>query len=468
MNEAAAAAERFPLRDRREAIVLGPEGFEHPRAARGRARIFTSYQDLTHLALSERALWIADRRGLSVLPRALFEERHDPQRLVGALVRRVALLPGGAARLGRMAALDALARHPAPPLATWTLAMLCSIAFLLELLAPAEVFTVGSFSPALVAAGDTWRLVTANLLHGFALHLLLNLVGLVVVGRLLERLLGTARCIGVMGVSALGAMLASGLFLEGPVVGVSGVVFGLAGALMWLELRRPAEIPAWWRFPRPLRRFVVLAFAVDVVLGFTLPLVAGAAHVGGFVAGVLAAALLTRAGSFGRAPNLPARVLATLTVGLTVLGVGRAAFEVLRAPDFMARQAARLAALPGVSPGELNDHAWRIAIDPAATHAQLESALQLAERAVAETGGREATILDTLAEVQFQLGHPELAVSIIERAISREPDEPYYREQRRRFTGERPADDRPPDPSLRPAPSPARPPLPPDDEGLTT
>ena len=76
-------------------------------------------------------------------------------------------------------------------------------------------------------------------------------------------------------------------------------------------------------------------------------------------------------------------------------------------------------------------------------------ALQLAERAVAQSGRLDATILDTLAEVQFQLGHPERALVTIDEAIARAPDEDedYYREQRRRFLGERGRDDRPPPPT---------------------
>jgi hypothetical protein len=91
----------------------------------------------------------------------------------------------------------------------------------------------------------------------------------------------------------------------------------------------------------------------------------------------------------------------------------------------------------------------------------------LAERAVTETGAAEATMLDTLAEVQFQLGWQAQAIATIDQAIAREPDESYYREQRRRFTGERPADDRPPDPALRPQRRRERRlPLPPDELGL--
>jgi hypothetical protein len=85
----------------------------------------------------------------------------------------------------------------------------------------------------------------------------------------------------------------------------------------------------------------------------------------------------------------------------------------------------------------------------------------LAQRAVEATQRRDATILDTLAEVQFQLGHPESAIEIIDEAIAREPDEVYYREQRRRFLGERARDDRPdpplPDSPWSPSPEPKEP-----------
>ena len=81
----------------------------------------------------------------------------------------------------------------------------------------------------------------------------------------------------------------------------------------------------------------------------------------------------------------------------------------------------------------------------------------------------DATILDTLAEVQFQRGHPERALVIIDEAIAREPQEVYYREQRRRFFGERGRDDRPdpPTPSLPWDEPPARDVPVPRDDGVT-
>ena len=108
-----------------------------------------------------------------------------------------------------------------------------------------------------------------------------------------------------------------------------------------------------------------------------------------------------------------------------------------------ARHAARLAHLPGISVLELNDTAWLIAISSDPSRELMEAALLLAEQAVDESERQDPNILDTLAEVQFMLGWPERAVETIDEAIAQAPDVDYFREQRRRFTGERDADDRP-------------------------
>ena len=458
----------FPLRDRPDAVALGPDGVEHPRARRGAARVFTRYADLTHLALSDIQVLIATSRALYVLPRDLFAASDAPQRLLSALAARIASAPDGARRIARMAELDALVRRRVRPRATWAMAVLCVVAFVVERGLAPDLFIAGFFVPALVRDGDWWRLITANLLHGPWLHLSMNVLGLVVLGPLVERALGGARTVCIMAASGVGAMLASGLLLEESVVGASGVALGLAGALVWLELRRATELPAPWRFPVMVRPLILFALVIDIfVLGFLLPVIAGEAHLGGFVAGGVAAALLTRPGSIGRPVGLPTRVSAATAAGVTALAVGTATYELAADPDYALHQAVRLVQIAddtGLPPAVLNNFAWVIAIDEESTPSELQAALLLAERAVEDTNREEAYILDTLAEVHFQLGQPDLAIEAIDRAIDREPGEDYYVEQRRRFTGERDPDDRPPDPALGPREREA--PLPPEQEGL--
>jgi membrane associated rhomboid family serine protease len=438
--------QRFDLHGHPRAIALDAQGVGHPISPKGRGHAYTPYAEITHVAASTRTVWIAARGSSYPLSRSAFVDSHAPDELVRALLARIGELPDGSERLARMAEIDERARHWHRPRVTWALVALCLAVFGLQIAFGEIVSAVGSFVPILVLDGDLWRVVTGNLLHGlpsFPMHLILNLLGLVVLGSLVERPLGGGRTTLVMAVSAVAAMAASAAAGYAEVVGVSGVVFGLAGSALWLELRCAEELPAWLRIPR--RAFVVLLL-VNGVLMLLLPFIAGAAHFGGFAAGFLATGALT-----GR--RLPAgsetRALRAATAGVALLvaiAMGSAAAELTRTGSFVARHAERLAAIHGVSPYALNDAAWIIAISPASSREEFEAALELAERAVLETNRAVPGVLDTLAEVQFQLGWREKALATIDEAIAQAPQEPYYREQRRRFSGERDAGDRPPDP----------------------
>ena len=309
-----------------------------------------------------------------MLARQSFRDPEAAERLLHALMARIGQRPGAAAQLARMADVEALARRPASLRVSWGLAALCITGFLLDQLLGPNIYSVGHFSPILVAYGDFWRIVTANLLHGFPLHLFINLLGLLILGRMAERALGGVRTICVMGAAALGAMVTSGLLMDESVVGVSGVIFGLAGAVLYLEFRHGGELPACWRFPRPVLGLVILAFFADVALGFFLPIIAGEAHLGGFVAGALATAALTRRTPLGAPESQPSRVLAAAVLATTLLSVGAAAIELVGEGDYVVRHAVRLGELPGVASEDLNNHAWFIAIDPDSTHEQLEAA----------------------------------------------------------------------------------------------
>jgi len=461
----------IPLGGGREPIVLRADGVEHPRHTRSRRRVFTAYTDITHLATSTQAVWIGAKRSVYILGRAMFAQTGGPEILVRALSRRIAEQPGGAAQLARMVEIERAGNVVRPLRATWALAALCVAVFGAQLWLGPNIEAVGSFTPEFFLDGDLWRVVTANLIHAaprFPIHLGLNLLALIVLGAMVERPLGAARTATVMGLSGFAAMLASGFADSTPVVGASGVVFGLLGAALWLEFTWTDLLPAWWRFPR---RSLLILLALNGVLGYAVPFISFAAHLGGFLAGLAAAASMTRdPRGFGVAPRW-ATASSALVVVLTALGVGGAAWELSRPGDYAARNAIRLASMPDVSSGVLNDRAWEIAISEDSSREMMEAALVLAERAVAETERSDPNILDTLAEVQFALGRREEAIQTIDEAIARVPDEPYFREQRRRFTGERAADDRPPAPLPfwvpRLAPEPERRPPEFDEPGLT-
>jgi membrane associated rhomboid family serine protease len=441
---------RFALRPGRGEVALHAGGFRHPRWGGGER--FSAYGDVTHLQLGPRHLRIGTRQGVWLIPRAWFADAEGAERLVHALFERIATQPEARAQLAAMAEAEQLLREPRGLRTTPLVAALCVAVYGLEAWLGPVVRHAGFMSPLLAGEGEPWRLVTANLLHADAVHLALNVVGLLVLGALVERPLGALRTVLVLGLSGVAATASAWLAGYEWLVGSSGMVAGLAGALLWLELRRPEQLPAGWRVPR---RLFIGALAVDALLPLALPVIAGAAHVAGFAGGVVAAASCS-----GRALRRePLRLEATLAitlVGVVLVASLASAGRLVFGSSAWEGHAARLLAAEDASPLILNDAAWLIATAERPSERAIEGAVELARRAVRATGGRDPNILDTLAEAQWRAGDERAALVTIDQAIALQPDEPYFREQRRRFTGERDPGDRPDPPRtwFPPAPPP--------------
>jgi tetratricopeptide (TPR) repeat protein len=269
-----------------------------------------------------------------------------------------------------------------------------------------------------------------------------NGLALLVAGRFVERATGRAATLFAAGGAALGTMIASSLAHYDEVIGASGIAAGLFGALTALEFFAPRELPAQARVPRGLLVVVLLGqvlidrFLPQLFPAFVPP-IAGAAHIGGFVGGALAA-LLARYAAHGFV-----RLGALASAAVAAAAFGALGLQLANPSSALERQARVLLAAPRVNPGELNNLAWAIATSKRASESALEAAAELAESAVTLTGGDQPTILDTLAEVYFAQGRADEALEVITRAIELAPGESYYEEQRRRFTGERDANDRP-------------------------
>ena len=173
----------------------------------------------------------------------------------------------------------------------------------------------GAYSHRLVVYdGEYWRLITHTFLHGGSLHLLLNMGVLFIVGNLLERLYGGSRFLVLYLISAIGGSLATLYFVrDAPSVGASGAIFGLMGALVALGLRHKDRLP---RGRNRVFVFGLLPFiAIDILLGFIIPHINNAAHLGGLGVGFAAGLVLTP-GINAKRPTQPKAVQA-LASGLT-------------------------------------------------------------------------------------------------------------------------------------------------------
>jgi membrane associated rhomboid family serine protease len=149
--------------------------------------------------------------------------------------------------------------------------------------------------------GEWWRFVTPVFLHIGWIHLLVNMYSLFVLGPYVEKLYGSARFVffwiatGVAGVVA--SYLASGAELDNvPVLGrflfrggdsvsagASGALFGLIGVLFVFGIKFRRELPEG--FKRAFGTGMIPTILINLFIGYTIPFIDNAAHLGGFVAG---------------------------------------------------------------------------------------------------------------------------------------------------------------------------------------
>jgi membrane associated rhomboid family serine protease len=137
-----------------------------------------------------------------------------------------------------------------------------------------------------VLQGEYWRLLTVALTHASLIHLGSNMLFLWQVGSQLERFVGRAKYIVIFLVSQIIASITSLLFLPETeiAVGVSGALFGLFAALVYLARHRGINYSAVWG-----------TVALNVAIPFLFPgEIDWHAHVGGAIGGFVIAVLIEK------------------------------------------------------------------------------------------------------------------------------------------------------------------------------
>jgi len=172
-------------------------------------------------------------------------------------------------------------------------------------------FDLALYGP-LVHHGEWWRLFTVSLVHAGALHLLFNMLLLWIVGQLLEPGAGPLR-FGLLYVVSLAAGSAGALIAQphALAVGASGGVFGVAAAATIVMQRQGVRF--WDTGFGPL-------LVINLFLGFFIPNVSIAAHVGGLIGGLIAAEAMLQARRIGR-PELGLAATAGVGVAAVVLAL---------------------------------------------------------------------------------------------------------------------------------------------------
>jgi rhomboid protease GluP len=144
------------------------------------------------------------------------------------------------------------------------------------------VLARGALVPALVAQGESWRLVSSVFLHSGVAHLGFNMLSLYFLGAFTEEAFGRGRYFALYLLSGVAGGLAY-LYFGGfnqPAVGASGAIFGLLGGVLGYAIRRGT-----FSWQNPLIRQLLILLALNLYLGFSIPNISNTAHLGGLAGG---------------------------------------------------------------------------------------------------------------------------------------------------------------------------------------
>jgi len=137
-------------------------------------------------------------------------------------------------------------------------------------------------------ATERWRIFTTPMLHGNVVHLLMNLAGLLYLGRRTETLTRWPHLLIVFFIAMwVGGFTSFYWYPEQPAVGASGGIMGLLGFLLVFESLNAKLVPRLAR-----RRLAAGVILMGVIGALGMSFIDNAAHVGGLLAGMVYAGIV--------------------------------------------------------------------------------------------------------------------------------------------------------------------------------
>lgn len=174
-----------------------------------------------------------------------------------------------------------------PIIITKLLITICIIAFVITTLNgglydPNTLYNFGSVYAPSIRAGEYYRLITGTFLHAGFMHILCNMYALYIIGSQIETFIGKGKYLAIYLISALSGSLMSIIFSDAQSVGASGAIFGLLGFMLYFGYHHRLYLGG------VLKSQILPVIVLNLALGFMLPGIDNAAHIGGLVGGFFA------------------------------------------------------------------------------------------------------------------------------------------------------------------------------------
>jgi len=240
-----------------------------------------------------------------ICPECMRQQRASAPRTSPRIVSRVRTMSAGGA-----------------PVVTYAIIALCIVVFILQSLpgigshVTAGLQYAGFYSYPQFAF-EPWRMITSIFAHASIIHIGLNMYTLWIFGQVLEPMIGRGRYLVTFLLAGFGGSLGV-MFLAAPnvgVIGASGAIFGMLGALLVIHRRLGGNIT----------QLLVLVL-INLVIGFLPGLqIAWQAHLGGLIVGGIVGLILVETRPRSR-QGLQVGLLVLLAVVLVVLSLWHLAF----------------------------------------------------------------------------------------------------------------------------------------------
>lgn len=167
------------------------------------------------------------------------------------------------------------------------LVVLCVIMYIISLTISNDfdyaLVLLGANNRSLVLNGEYYRLLLSAFLHGGLMHLVVNMYSLWIIGSQVETYMGKWRMIIIYLLSAImGSVFSITFYSNSLSIGASGAIFGLMGSLLYFGYHYRLYLSG------ALTNQILPIIALNLILGFSLPGIDNACHVGGLIGGYLA------------------------------------------------------------------------------------------------------------------------------------------------------------------------------------
>jgi membrane associated rhomboid family serine protease len=140
---------------------------------------------------------------------------------------------------------------------------------------------------------ELYRIYSSTILHGNVLHLVINLFGLAVIGRALEKLIGGIRFLNIYLISGFIGVLVSNILSPFELsIGASGCIYGLMGAYLYIRFKFPDYLPPGIKMAPDW--YLLYLIVLEIILSIYINKIDYYAHFGGVLSGFCYAWLMPK------------------------------------------------------------------------------------------------------------------------------------------------------------------------------